>query len=56
MGEVGVALTDMDTEGRVSLHGEYWNARSDRHISKGERVRVVKVENLWLIVTRDVSG
>lgn len=56
VGEVGVALTDMDTEGRVSLHGEYWNARSDRRISKGEKVRVVKVENLWLIVTRDVSG
>jgi membrane-bound serine protease (ClpP class) len=56
VGEVGVALTELDTEGRVSLHGELWNARSDRHIPKGERVRVVKVENLCLIVTRDVSG
>lgn len=56
VGEVGVALTDLDNEGRVSLHGEYWNARSDRHIPKGEKVRVVKVDNLCLIVTRDVSG
>lgn len=56
VGEVGLALTELDNEGRVSLHGEYWNARSDRHIPKGEKVRVVKVDNLWLIVTRDVSG
>jgi len=56
VGEVGLALTELDNEGRVSVHGEYWNARSDRHIPKGERVRVVNVENLRLIVTRDVSG
>ncbi|MBI4966167.1 MAG: nodulation protein NfeD [Desulfomonile tiedjei] len=56
VGEVGVALTELDNEGRVSLHGEYWNARSDRYIPKGEKVRVVKVENLRLIVTTDVSG
>jgi membrane-bound serine protease (ClpP class) len=56
VGEVGLALTELNNEGRVSLHGEYWNARSDRPIPKGEKVRVVRVDNLYLIVTRDLSG
>jgi len=56
VGEVGLALSDLDTEGKVAIHGEYWNARSDRHIPKGERVRVVRMEGLFLLVTRDLGG
>ena len=26
--------------GQVFVHGEYWNARSDQPIAKGERVKV----------------
>jgi membrane-bound serine protease (ClpP class) len=52
IGEEGVAVTDIDNEGRAYLHGEYWNARSDSHIPKGERVRVIGVENLRINVTR----
>jgi membrane-bound serine protease (ClpP class) len=55
IGEVGVALTDLDNEGRVAVHGEYWNARADRHIPKGEKVRVIRVEHLSLVVTRDAG-
>jgi membrane-bound serine protease (ClpP class) len=55
IGEVGVALTDLDNEGKVAVHGEYWNARADRHISKGEKVRVIRVEHLSLVVTRDAG-
>lgn len=55
IGEVGYALSDLDTEGKVAVHGEYWNARADSRIPKGEKVRVVTVENLWLRVTRDVG-
>ena len=52
MGEVGIALTDIYNEGKVALHGEYWNARSDSFIPRGERVRVVKVDSLSVVVTR----
>ncbi len=56
IGEIGVALTDLDDRGRVSVHGEYWNARADNYIPKGERVRVIRVEHLSLVVTRDAGG
>lgn len=52
-GEVGIAATDLDNEGRVDIHGEYWHARSDGFIPKGEKVRVVRVERLTMIVTKD---
>jgi membrane-bound serine protease (ClpP class) len=55
-GEVGIALTDINAGGRVAVHGEFWNARADRPIAKGERVRVIGVESLSLVVTREVSG
>jgi membrane-bound serine protease (ClpP class) len=50
VGEVGSALTDLDPEGRVFVHGEYWNARAARPIARGARVRVVAVRDLWLDV------
>ena len=46
LGEAGVAKTDIHTEGKVLVHGEYWNASSDLPIPAGSRVRVVKVEGL----------
>jgi len=52
IGEIGTALSDLDPEGKVSVHGEYWNARADSRIPRGERVRVIKVERLSLLVTR----
>jgi len=56
IGEVGISMTDVNGGGRVAIHGEVWNARADRHIPKGERVRVIAVKNLSLIVTQEVSG
>jgi membrane-bound serine protease (ClpP class) len=46
IGKSGVAKTDVFNEGRVMVHGEYWNASSDYLIPAGSRVRVVKVEGL----------
>jgi membrane-bound serine protease (ClpP class) len=54
-GEVGIALTDLANEGKVSVHGEYWNARADSFIPKGEKIRVIRMDGLSLAVTRDVS-
>ncbi|MFC1834621.1 nodulation protein NfeD [Thermodesulfobacteriota bacterium] len=48
---IGTAVTDIDNEGKVYVHGEYWNAVSDSPIAKGERVRVTKVDNLFIEVT-----
>lgn len=44
------ALTDIADEGKVFTRGEYWNAKSEKPISKGAKVRVVKVEGLNVIV------
>jgi len=52
IGEAGVALTDVFKDGKIAVHGEIWNARSDEQISKGEKVIVAGVEGLMLVVNR----
>ena len=54
--EQGVAKTDIHTNGKVLVHGEYWNAFSDRPIPSGARVRVVKVQGLKIKVEEGNSG
>jgi membrane-bound serine protease (ClpP class) len=44
--EQGTALTDVDPEGRVFVHGESWNARARAPVHKGARVRVIGVHDL----------
>jgi len=56
IGAVGIALSDLDTDGKVLIHGEYWNARADRRVPRGERVRVIRVDDLNLVVTRDAGA
>ena len=48
--EEGTALSDLDPEGKVFVHGEYWNARSVNPVRKGARIRVTKVNALRLEV------
>src|SRR5438876_11886862 len=50
IGEEGVAKTDIHTDGKVLVHGEYWNAFSDRPIPAGAHARVVKVQGLKIDV------
>lgn len=50
--EIGVAVTDIDPEGKVLVHGEYWNAISDEKIEKDQKVRVLSVKNLKLHVKK----
>jgi membrane-bound serine protease (ClpP class) len=52
IGEKGIAATALAPEGKVSLHGEYWNASSDTPIEEGEKIEVIAVENLKLKVKR----
>ncbi|MEW6351569.1 MAG: nodulation protein NfeD [Thermodesulfobacteriota bacterium] len=52
-GEVGVAVTDLATEGKILVHGEVWNARADAFVQKGEKVKVLTATNLMVTVTRE---
>lgn len=40
-GELGVAVTPIDGEGRVFVHGEYWDAYAREPIAMGDRIEVV---------------
>lgn len=50
IGAEGEALEDFDHTGRVRVHSESWRARSGRPVRRGDRVRVVSVEDLSLVV------
>lgn len=52
VGQTGLTLTDVDPQGKVAIHGEYWNAVSDTGLPKGTRVKVVEVDGLNIRVTR----
>jgi len=52
IGEIGVAQTKISTEGSVKIHGEIWKAQSSTPIKKGDKVRVVAVQNLTLTVEK----
>jgi len=50
VGEIGVASTELNPEGRVFVHGELWTAISQRPIPQGTKVRVIHVDGLQLLV------
>ena len=52
IGEEGEAVTDIEPEGKVFVHGEYWDAYSETPIKKGERVRIEDVKKFKVIVKR----
>jgi membrane-bound serine protease (ClpP class) len=52
IGEIGTAMTSISPEGKVSIHGEFWNAVSDQPVEKGDRVQVTEVVNLKLKVKK----
>jgi membrane-bound serine protease (ClpP class) len=52
IGEVGITSSPIAPEGKVSIHGEFWNVTSDQPIEKGEKVQVVGGTNLKLKVKK----
>jgi membrane-bound serine protease (ClpP class) len=53
VGEVGVAIETLNPSGQVRIHGEIWNAEADgAKIQSGKHIKVLKVENLKLKVTK----
>jgi membrane-bound serine protease (ClpP class) len=49
---MGIAKSEIEKAGKVFVHGEYWDARSDRPIPKGSRVRVKSVDSMLLTVEK----
>lgn len=52
IGEDGVAITDIAPEGKVFVHGEYWDAIAETEIKKGEKIVVKEVDGLKLKVKK----
>jgi membrane-bound serine protease (ClpP class) len=52
VGEIGTAATRLTPEGKVFVHGEFWNAYADEPIEAGEKIRILKTEGLKLKVVR----
>lgn len=55
-GEQGIALSTLDPDGLVRVHGEIWQARvagGDESLPQGVRIRVRGVAGLQLTVERD---
>lgn len=53
VGERGKAVTDIHQQGRIFVHGEYWDAFSREPIAHGETVEIVRVgENMRMEVKR----
>ena len=50
--ETGIALTDIDGEGKIRIHGEIWQANSETPISAGEHVKVLAVDGMKVRVSK----
>jgi membrane-bound serine protease (ClpP class) len=50
VGEIGIVKKALAPEGKVFVHGELWNARSQKAIDENCKVRVTNVVNLMLEV------
>ncbi|MDH3973928.1 MAG: nodulation protein NfeD [Deltaproteobacteria bacterium] len=52
IGLVGEARTVIDKRGKVFVHGELWEAKSDEIIEKGEKVEVKEIKGMLLSVKK----
>jgi membrane-bound serine protease (ClpP class) len=50
IGQVAIAMGDLDPAGTVMFHGEYWNARAPGHIARNAPVRIAGIDGLTLRV------
>jgi membrane-bound serine protease (ClpP class) len=50
IGQTGAAITELAPEGKVFVHGEYWDAVSLRPAAAGARIRVTAIDKLKLTV------
>jgi membrane-bound serine protease (ClpP class) len=50
IGQIGAAITELAPEGKVFVHGEYWDAVSASPLPAGAHVRVTAIDKLKLTV------
>jgi len=50
IGEIGVAQSPLEPEGKVFVHGELWDAVSSASVAAGARVQVKRIDGLRLEV------
>lgn len=55
VGQVGEARTNVDDEGSVLVAGELWSAKSDKAISAGSLIRVIRRDGFVLVVEKNAS-
>jgi membrane-bound serine protease (ClpP class) len=55
VGELGRSCTDLQPEGTVFVHGEYWRARAPATVPSGRVVRVDTIEELMLTVREETN-
>ncbi|MND05868.1 hypothetical protein D3C83_269010 [compost metagenome] len=48
--ERGTARTDLQPRGKVSVHGEIWDAVSEAPVAAGQPIEVIEVDGLLLRV------
>jgi|TARA_Y100000310_G_scaffold315425_1_gene365941 membrane-bound serine protease (ClpP class) len=53
VGAAGEAIEDFESKGQVRVGAEIWRAITDSPLSKGETVTVVKVDGMYLSVTKE---
>ncbi|GAB1471881.1 hypothetical protein MASR2M66_27590 [Chloroflexota bacterium] len=53
VGQIGVAASDVFSEGSVQVNGELWSARSQVNVPSGSSVRVIAREGFMLVVEKD---
>ncbi len=52
IGETGVARSEVNTTGKVNIHGEIWNAYSDEPVESGENIVVISVDGLKMKIKK----
>ncbi len=52
IGEEGVALSDFNGAGKISVHGEIWNAEFPGDVKKGDKLVVESINGMTLIVRK----
>lgn len=55
VGRKGTAVTALDPEGLVRVHGVLWQARAGEPVSEGASVRVLGIQGLILLVDTDAG-
>src|SRR5215831_16106936 len=56
LGQIGEVRGALTPDGKVFVHGEYWNAKADVEIPVGEKVKVVGYDGMCLKVSRLTEG